>query len=140
MQKSIGFTLRKCLALFMLASLLAMTNANASEHGGGGGEGGGAYVKLEPFTVNLVGLTQVVQVSATLKMAKPEMGAKVSVYMPAVRNEVIILLGGKTAEQLGTPEGKQLLIKEMKKVVNKAVGLDAKEGVADVLLEQIIIQ
>jgi flagellar basal body-associated protein FliL len=73
-------------------------------------------------------------------MAKPEMGAKVSVYMPAVRNEVIILLGGKTAEQLGTPEGKQLLIKEMKKVVNKAVGLDAKEGVADVLLEQIIIQ
>lgn len=137
MQKSVGFILRKSLALLFLTSLIVAANANAQE---GGGEGSGLYKKLEPFTVNLVGLKQVIQLSVTLKLAKAEAGEKVSLYTPAIRHAMIILLSGKTAEQIETSEGKQLLIKETKAAVNKAIELDAKEGVAEVLFESIIIQ
>ncbi len=136
MQKSAGFISRKCLAFLILTSLLAAANANAQEGGGGGG----AYQKLEPFTVNLVGLKQVIQLSVTLKLAKPEAGEKVSLYTPAIRHAMILLLSGKTLEQVETSAGKQLLIKETKAAVNKAIESDAKEGVADVLFESIIIQ
>jgi flagellar FliL protein len=73
-------------------------------------------------------------------MAKPEAGAKAKLYMPAIRHEILILLGSKTAEQIESAAGKQQLINEIRAVVNKVLGLDAKEGVSDVLLEQIIIQ
>jgi flagellar FliL protein len=138
MKKSLGFSLRQCLSLLMLSSFLLMSHAQANSGGGEGG--GGAYEKMEPYTVNLVGLTQVLQVAATLKMAKPEASAKAKLYMPAIRHEILILLGSKTAEQIESAAGKQQLINEIRAVVNKVLGLDAKEGVSDVLLEQIIIQ
>lgn len=139
MQKLVGFILRSGLILTLGVTLLGATHAQA-EHGGGGGGGAGAYEKLEPFTVNLVGLKQMIQISVTLKLAKPEVGEKVKLYMPAIRHEMILLLSGKTAAQVETSEGKQRLIGETKAAVNRAVGLDEKEGVADVLFEQIIIQ
>lgn len=138
MKKSLGVVLHKCLALLMLGSFLLASNAHAQSSGGG--EGGGAYEKMEPYTVNLVGLVQVLQVAATLKMAKPEAGPKVKMYMPAIRHEIIILLGGKTAAQIESAAGKQQLINEIRAIINKVIGSDTKEGVADVLLEQIIIQ
>jgi flagellar FliL protein len=139
MQQSVGFTLRKCLALLFLTLSLAAVNAQASEGGGGEG-GGGAYTKLEPFTVNLVGLTQVIQLVVTLKMAKPEAGEKVKLYMPAVRHGMILLLSSKSAEQVTSAAGKQQLIKETISTVNRAIESNAKEGVADALFESIIIQ
>lgn len=143
MQKTLGSILRSSLAMVLLGTCFLSLNAHASGHGGGGGEGGGgagAYEKLEPFTVNLVGLKQMIQLSMTLKLAKPETGEKIKLYMPAVRHEMILLLSSKTAAQVETSEGKQRLILETKATINRALGLDEKEGVADVLFEQIIIQ
>lgn len=137
MQKSVSFVLRRVFALLCLASLFVAVNAYAE---GGGKEGGGAYQTLEPFTVNLVGLKQVIQLTVTLKLAKPDAGARVSLYSPVIRHAMIVLLSGKTPEQVETPAGKQLLIKETKVAINKAIELDAKEGVADVLFESIIVQ
>jgi len=134
MQKSVGGILRGGLILLLLAVL----SANASE--GGGKEGEGLYQKLDPFTVNLAGLTQVIQMSITLKLAKPETGAKVILYTPAVRHAVILLLSEKNAEQLSTPEGKKRLILETRAAINKAIELNVKEGVAEVLLESVLIQ
>ncbi len=138
MQKSVSSILRKFLTLLLLAPIFMAAGANAE----GGGEGGsnGAYEKLEPFTVNLVGLRQVIQVSLTLKLAKPEAGEKVKTYMPVIRHEMILLLSGKSAEQVETSAGKQRLILETRAAVNKAIESNAKEGIADVLFEQIIIQ
>jgi flagellar FliL protein len=120
-------------------SLLVAVSANASEGGGGEG-GGGAYTKLEPFTVNLVGLTQVIQLVVTLKMAKPEAGEKVKLYMPVIRHGMILLLSSKSADQVSSAVGKQQLIKETVATVNRAIESNAKEGVADALFESIIIQ
>lgn len=140
MQKSIGFVLPRNLA-FLLCLLLGMsTSASAGEHGGGEGGGGGGYERLEPFTVNLVGLRQMIQISVTLKPAKPEVSDKIKLYMPAIRHEIILLLSGKTAEQMQSSEGKQKLILETRYAANKALGLTTKDGVADVLFESIIIQ
>lgn len=129
---------RKIFAFLFLSLSLAAVNANASEGGGEGG--GGAYTKLEPFTVNLVGLTQVIQLVVTLKMAKPEAGEKVKLYMPVVRHNMILLLSSKSAEQVGSAAGKQQLIKETVAAVNHAIEENAKDGVADALFESIIIQ
>lgn len=138
MQHSAGISMRKFLAFLFLILSLAAVSAHASE--GGGGEGGGAYTKLEPFTVNLVGLTQVIQLVVTLKMAKPEAGEKVKLYMPVVRHNMILLLSSKSADQVSSAAGKQQLIKETVAAVNHAIEANAKDGVADALFESIIIQ
>jgi len=135
MQKSGGYVLRRCLALLLLASFFFVTGANAE---GGGGES--LYHKLEPFTVNLSGLERVIQVRITLKLANAEVGSKVSLYLPAIRNQMILLLSEKTGEELQTLDGKNMMIKEAKKALNKTLGLKAKHGISQVLLESIIIQ
>lgn len=139
MQLSAGLVLRSGFILFLVLLFGFSMTANAEEHGGGEG-GGGAYVRLEPFTVNLVGLHQVIQVAMTLKPAKPEVADKIKTYMPAIRHEIILLLSGKTPEQMQTSEGKQKLISETRYAANKALGMTSKDGVADVLFESFIIQ
>lgn len=141
MQKSGGYVLRRCLsALLILTSFFVVAAANAE----GSKEGEGLYHKLEPFTVNLAGMKQVIQVAVTLKLAKAEADPKVSLYLPAIRHEVILLLSSKAAEELQTSEGKKKLILETRAAVNKALELKpqeaVKEGVSEVLFESIIIQ
>ena len=141
MQKPVGHCFWSGVGILLLMSLFWVASAHASGHGGGG-EGGGssAYEKLEPFTVNLVGLHQILQVALTLKLSKPESGEKVKFYMPVIRHEMILLLSDKTADQVQSPEGKLKLIQETKLAVNKAIELDEKEGVSDVLFDSFIIQ
>ena len=141
MHKSVGFTLQKILTLTFLILFFASAGANAEEHGGEAGGAGKAYEKLEPFTVNLVGqLHQIVQVSITLKPATLTIGERIKLYMPVIRHEIILLLSGKTAEQIQTSEGKQKLLLETRRAANKALELSSKDGIADVLFESFIIQ
>jgi flagellar FliL protein len=135
MQKSVAFLLSRSLIFLFLTLFLVSTNANAEGKGGDD-----AYVTLEPFTVNLMGLRQVIQLSVTLKPAKPDMSDKIKAYTPVIRNEIILLLSAKTPEQLQTADGKLKLIVEIRMASNKALGLTMKTGIADVLLESIIIQ
>jgi flagellar FliL protein len=141
MQNTFGFILRRGLVFLFFVMLGLATSARAGEHGGGeGGGSSGGYEKLEPFTVNLVGLRQMIQISVTLKPAKADVSDKIKLYMPAIRHEIILLLSGKTVEQMQSSEGKQRLILETRYAANKALGLTSKDGVADVLFESIIIQ
>ncbi len=138
MQNSNSLFLRSGLAFLFFTLLVVTATAFASEKGGEGG--GGGYERLEPFTVNLVGLRQMIQISVTLKPAKPDVSDKIKLYMPVIRHEIILLLSGKTVEQMQSSEGKQKLILETRYAANKALGLTSKDGVADVLFESIIIQ
>lgn len=137
MQKSIGFILRRSVGLIFLSLCFISINANAEEKGGADS---GGYERLEPFTVNLVGLRQMIQISITLKPAKPDVSDKIKLYMPAIRHEIILLLSGKTPEEIQSSAGKQKLILETRYAANKALGLTSKDGIADVLFESIIIQ
>jgi flagellar FliL protein len=137
MQKSFVLILRRSFVFLLLALCCVSISANAEEKKEGDG---GGYERLEPFTVNLVGLHQVIQVAVTLKPAKPEVGEKIKLYMPVIRHEIILLLSAKTPEQIQSSEGKQKLIVETRVAANRALGLTSKDGVADVLFESIIIQ
>jgi flagellar FliL protein len=129
-------------AILLLLTLFSFPIfATAEEHGGEGGAGGNPYEKLDPFTVNLVGqLHQTIQIAITLKPATLTIGEKIKLYMPVIRHEIIMLLSGKTPEQVQTSEGKQKLIVETRYAANKALGLTSKDGIADVLFESLIIQ
>jgi flagellar FliL protein len=140
MQKPFRLILRRSFAFLFLTMFWVLTSANAEEKSGGEGGGSGGYERLEPFTVNLVGLHQVIQISVTLKPAKPDVSDKIKLYMPVIRHEIILLLSAKTPEQVQSSEGKQKLILETRYAANKALGLTSKDGVADVLFESIIIQ
>jgi len=133
--------MRKTIHITLLAIALFSINAHASGGGGGGAEGGAAYEYVEPLTVNLKGeQMQYLQVSITLKLAKPEASAKVKLHMPVIRNNMIYLLSEKTPEEISNMEGKQRLLAESREAVNRAIELEAAEGVADVLFETFIIQ
>ena len=126
--------------IFIFASFLQTHLAHAGGHESAGGGGASAYVKLEPFTVNLKDLTQYLQVGITLKGATPETGEVISAYMPMIRHALILLLSSKDATQLSTLEGKTNLGDEAKKAINKAIGLTDKQGVSGILFESFIIQ
>lgn len=134
MHKSAGFIFKRNLAFLFLLLMLASSNANAE------GKGEDAYIALEPFTVNLVGLHQVLQIAITLKPAKADMAEKIKAYVPAIRNEIIMLLSEKTPEEIQTADGKKKLIVETRKAANKALGLTAKDGIAEALFVSIIVQ
>jgi len=120
-----------------------MANVANAEEGGGKAEGGGndLFAKVDAIVVNLMGPTQqYIQVEMTLKLAKPDVGDRVKLYMPVIRHKMILLLSSKDAAQLGSTEGKQKLVQESKVAVNQALGLSDKEGVTDVLFDSFIIQ
>ena len=134
MHKSAGFIFKRNLAFLFLLLFLASSNANAE------GKGEDSYIALEPFTVNLVGLHQVLQIAITLKPAKPDMAEKIKAYVPTIRNEIILLLSEKTPEEIQSAEGKKKLIVETRKAANKALGLTAKDGISEALFVSIIVQ
>ena len=140
MQKTVGLILFRSFAMLFFAIFCFASIAYAGEGGGEGGGSAGGYEKLEPFTVNLAGLHQVIQVSLTLKPAKPDVSEKIKLYMPVIRHEIILLLCQKTTEQIESSDGKQKLILETRYAANKALGLTSKDGVSEVLVESIIIQ
>ncbi|MDD5328416.1 MAG: flagellar basal body-associated FliL family protein [Sulfuricella sp.] len=125
------------LFLIFTGFLFSTGAAHASESAG---KEGGMYAKLEPFTVNLLGLSQYLQVAVTLKLAKPEAEEAVKANMPIIRHEFILLLSSKEASQISSFEGKQKLMEEAKQAVNKVLKSTEKEGVASTLFESFIIQ
>lgn len=121
---------------FILGGLLLTSGAHASESG----KEGGLFARLEPFTVNLRGLSQYLQVAITLKLAKPEVEEVVKTNMPIIRHEIIILLSSQTASQISSPEGMEKLMAGTKQAVNKVIKSSEKEGVTNALFESFIIQ
>jgi flagellar FliL protein len=124
----------------ILISLALTSGQSYASESAGKGEGGGQYIKLDAFTVNLQGLSQYLQVSITLMAANPHVDEAVKVNMPIIRHELILLLSSKEASQISTFEGKQALLQEAKRAVNKVIHLTDKQGIANTLFESFIIQ
>lgn len=125
-------------SLFLFASLLPVRQVSAAE--GGGKDGESAYIRLEPFTVNLADLSQYLQIGLTLQGGSPEAGAAVATLMPKVRHEMILLLSSKEATELLSPAGKVKLREEIKLAINNVIELSGKHGVTGVLFASFIIQ
>ena len=100
------------------------------------------FERLEAFTVNLSGEGEhYLQVEISLKVSDAKVGEDIKLYMPEIRDRVLLLLSSKHAEELATPQGKVKLSEEIRAQVNKPLNLQAPgEGVVGVFFTSFVIQ
>ena len=85
-----------------------------------------AFVPLDPFTVNLADrdADRYAQVGITLEVSDPHVGDQIKAYMPAIRNNILLLLAHKSSQELMEPEGKELLAKEVRREALRPMGIE----------------
>ena len=90
------------------------------------------FVPLDPFTVNLADreAERYAQVGMTLELADAKAGDLLKAYMPAIRNNILLVLAGKTAAQLMEHEGKVQLAAEVRAAALKPLGYTLKTPLA----------
>lgn len=78
------------------------------------------FVKLDPFTVKLQTEQQEAYLQATpeLRVLDAPIGDRVHQYTPEIRHKVLLLISGKKASELATPQGVQGLSNEMRREIN----------------------
>jgi flagellar protein FliL len=78
------------------------------------------FVKLEAFTVKLQTETQdsYLQAVPELRVLDAHTGDTIKQYNPEIRHKVLLILSGKKASELSTPDGVQKLSNEMRVAIN----------------------
>ena len=86
------------------------------------------FVPLDPFTVNLADreAERYAQVGITFELADAKAGELLKAYMPAIRNNILLALGSKTAAQLNERDGKLRLAAEIRREALRPLGYDIK--------------
>ena len=84
------------------------------------------FVPLDPFTVNLADreTERYAQVGITLELTGPKAGDLLKAYMPAIRNNILLTLGSKTAAQITDLEGKRRLAVEIRREALRPLGYE----------------
>jgi flagellar FliL protein len=79
------------------------------------------FLPLEIFTVNLADreAERYAQVGVTLELADSHVSDQLKAYMPAIRNDILMLLAHKRAEDLQDKDGKLELAREIKRAASK---------------------
>lgn len=101
------------------------------------------FVVIDSFTVNLQPEEgeQYLQIQFTLQVASLEQVEVIKTNMPHVRNRVLLLLSGKKASEISTPDGKKQLAKEiMEEVKRPFFDKGPVQEVTDVMFTSFIIQ
>jgi flagellar FliL protein len=82
------------------------------------------YVPLDPpFVVNFsAGTTRFLQISVQLMTREPEMVEFLKAHDPAIRNDLLLLLGNQQVEEVSSREGKEHLRELALEAVRKIVG------------------
>jgi flagellar FliL protein len=107
-----------------------------------------SYVTLEAFTVNLAPENgdQFLHVVVSVEVADEQVGEKIKLYTPKLRNNVMLLLSSQKASELASREGKQKLSDEIRSLMNEVIepgsGRDRPEyaPIREVLFTTFIIQ
>jgi flagellar FliL protein len=129
-------------AVFMMkkkAAEAAAAEAAAEEDGEGGGAAKPAkakakadpaappqFVPLDMFTVNLADreAERYAQIGMTLQIEDPKIAEQIKLYMPAIRNNILMTIADKTAAQLMDREGKDRLALEVRRETSRALGFE----------------
>ena len=87
------------------------------------------FVPLDPFTVNLADKDseRYAQVAVTLEIDDAKTADQLKIYMPAIRNNILMVLSHKTAAQLLTREGKEKLAKSILYATVRPLGFEVAE-------------
>jgi flagellar protein FliL len=84
------------------------------------------FVPLDPFTVNLADqdAERYAQIGVTLQIDDAHVAEELKLYMPAIRNGVLMVLSHKTAKELADRAGKEQLADEIMKEAVRPLGID----------------
>ena len=92
-----------------------------------------AFMPLDPFTVNLAdrNADRYAQIAITLELSDPAQADVIKAYMPAVRNNVLMLLSHKSSAELLEHDGKLQLAEQIRKETARALGFDVEDDEED---------
>lgn len=87
------------------------------------------FVPLEPFTVNLADkdVDRFAQIGITLEVVDAQTADQIKAYLPAIRNNILMVLSYKTSSELLTREGKEKLAKEVKRESVRPMGIELED-------------
>ena len=92
------------------------------------------FMPLEVFTVNLADreTDRFAQVGVTLEVEDTKVVEQIKAFMPAIRNNILMLLSSKTAEAVRDEQGKRRLAAEIRAQALRPLGYDvAAEDLMD---------
>ncbi|MDR1349859.1 MAG: flagellar basal body-associated FliL family protein [Zoogloeaceae bacterium] len=107
------------------------------------------FIALDPFTVNLAHTPddgdRYMQLTIFLEVESLAADTTVKARMPRIRNDVTLIMSGKTAAELMTREGKEALAQEIQGEINRIInpprkGKASGGPVTSVLFTSFIIQ
>ena len=87
------------------------------------------FVPLDPFTVNLAdrNAERFAQVAVTLEIEDPHMGDQIKNYMPAIRNNILLVIADRSAADLMGRDGKAKLAERIRRAASRALGVEVDE-------------
>jgi flagellar protein FliL len=87
------------------------------------------FVPLEPFTVNLAdrNADRYAQLAVTLEVDDPQLDAQIKLFMPAIRNNVLLAIADRSADELMARDGKEKLARKIMKETSRALGYEVPE-------------
>ncbi len=87
------------------------------------------FVPLDNFTVNLADKEneRFAQIGVTLEIEDNKTGDEIKTYLPAIRNNILMVLSSKTAVQMNTREGKEKLARSILYASVRPLGYDIDE-------------
>jgi flagellar FliL protein len=90
------------------------------------------FVPLDMFTVNLADrdAERYAQIGMTLEIDDPKLAEQIKLYMPAIRNNILMAIADKTAGELMDREGKGQLALRVRRDVSRALGYEVDEAAA----------
>lgn len=87
------------------------------------------YVPLDMFVVNLADreAERYAQIGVTLEIDDPKTAETIKAFLPAVRNNILMVLAHKTSAELIGREGKLKLAAEVQRAAVRAMGVEVEE-------------
>jgi flagellar FliL protein len=84
------------------------------------------FVALDNFTVNLADreAERYAQIGISLELSDAKAGERIKVFMPAIRNNILMVLAHKRSSDLLERSGKEKLAEEVQRETERALGLE----------------
>lgn len=126
--------------VFVLKKRAAEAAAEAGEDGAAGAaadkaahHGPPIFVPLEPFVVNLADKEQdrYAQIGLTLEVEDAKFAEEMKLYMPAIRNAILMILAHKQAAELLDRSGKEALAAEIMREAVRPMGIEIAPEAAE---------
>ena len=91
------------------------------------------FVPKDPFVVNLADheADRYAQIGITLEVPDEKVSEEIKTYLPAIRNNILLLLAHKSSADLAGGDGKELLAKQIRHEALKAMGEDVDDDEAE---------